>query len=517
MQLPQGHLQPAPRRLPARSVPPIPDLPPFKMTRIPKGGAYLLALLLASPALAQNLNCVMRSHVDKFPGAIAPTNNYAGVWGLVAKDGKEYVAVPARNGTIFYDCSNPAAPVEKAYITGPNPGGPNGYFWREANGYAGDYFYVSSEHGAIQVVSMATPSVPALIGSFGSQAHTVSVDVGAKKLWASGGNYNGCAVFDLAVSFTNPPRINNGGFSQPYVHDCYPIRGYGYFAQIFDGNFQIRNITNVVNPPVISTTRTPGAFTHNVWTNDDDTIAVTADETHGGCLAIYDITNKAAPVLKSTWCSPGGATVHNVFIKERVAHFSCYTDGYWAVDISDPTNPVTVARYDTSTEVGNDYRGCWGCYPFQPSGVIYLTDMQSGFWIVQPTAGVPLSYGAGAAGTGGLVPMLEHAGGPLKVGNANFRFTGQRMRAASPAALVLGVARASTPFLGITLLVDLGLPNLAISVTTSGTGTASVPVAVPNVPALANAAIDAQWLVADPNGPAGVLAASPGWECRIAP
>jgi choice-of-anchor B domain-containing protein len=478
--------------------------------------AAVLAVLIPC-ASAQNLNCNLRAHIDKFPGAVPPVNNYAGVWGLVANDSKEYAAVTARTGTIFYDCANPSAPVEKAFIAGPNPGASTGYFWREANGYRGDYFYLSSEHGSLQAISMANPSLPALVGTFGSYAHTVSVDVGAKKLWASGGNYNGCAVFDLASSFTNPTRVTNGGFSSPYVHDCYPIRGFGYFAEIFDGNFQIRNITNVVNPPVLSTVRTPGAFTHNVWTTDDDTIAVTADENHGGCLTVYDISNKALPVQKSTWCSPGGATVHNVFIKERIAHFSCYTDGYWAIDISDPTNPVAVAHYDTTTEVGNDYRGDWGCYPFQPSGVVYLTDMQTGFWIVEPTAGVPIAYGAGSAGTGGLVPLLEHAGGPFKVGNLGYKFSAQRLLPSSQAALVLGVARANVPLLGTNLLIDLTQTYVVIPGTTTSNGTLVVAAGVPANPAFANAKITAQVFVADPNGPGGVLSASAGWECKIAP
>lgn len=486
--------------------------------------AATIAALMALPAFGQNLNAISRVRVDKFPGAIPPTNNYAGVWGVVGSDGKEYAAVPARTGTIFYDCTNPSAPVEKAFIPGPLPSGSTGYFWREANGYKGDYIYLSSEHGALQCVSMLTPATPALIGSFGGSAHTVTVDEGAKKLWASGGSYNGCGVFDLALSLTNPPRITNGGFSSPYVHDCYVLRGYGYFAQIFNGNFQIRNVaTTVVNPPILSTTTTPGAFTHNVWTTDDDTIAVTADENQGGCLTVYDISNKAAPIKKSTWCSPGGATVHNVFIKERIAHFSSYTDGYWAIDISDPTTPVAIAHYDTTSEVGSDYRGCWGCYPYQPSGMIYLTDMQTGFWIVEPTAGVPLSYGAGSAGTGGFVPRVEHAGGPFKVGNTNFKFTAQNLRGGASCALVLGVGRATTPLLGVNLLVDLAQPYVVLSATASGTsgtggaGSISIPVGIPNNPAFAMQKFDAQVLAIDPGSTGGFLSASPGWEAKIAP
>ena len=77
---------------------------PAMIRTLPLHAAALATLLPC--AFAQNLNCNLRAHVDKFPGAIVPANNYAGVWGLVANDSKEYAAVPARSGTIFYDCSN---------------------------------------------------------------------------------------------------------------------------------------------------------------------------------------------------------------------------------------------------------------------------------------------------------------------------------------------------------------------------------------------------------------------------
>src|SRR4029434_9354829 len=99
---------------------------------------------------------------------------------------------------------------------------------------------------------------------------------------------------------------------------------------------------------------------------------VTTDENHGGCLTFYDVTNKSAPVQLSTFCSPSGATVHNAFILGKVCFLASYSAGFYAVDVSDPTTPRLICSYDTSPQTNNDYHGCWGCYPFQPSGNIYL-------------------------------------------------------------------------------------------------------------------------------------------------
>ncbi|MCC6671147.1 MAG: choice-of-anchor B family protein [Planctomycetes bacterium] len=475
-------------------------------------------VVLAALAHAQNLNTRLVGSANKFPGAVTPTNNYAGVWGIVGRNGKEYAIVPARTGTVIYDCSNPATPVERGFIAGPGSTS-QPYFWREANSY-GDYVYISSEHGPLQVINMTNPDAPALAGTFGTTAHTVSVDPGTGVLWASGGGPRGCVLFNVAANPIAPAELRR--YTTDYVHDCLPIRGYAYLAQIFSGNMRILSTANIGSGlPIVSTTTTPGRFTHNVWVTDDDKLAVTADENQGGCLTVYDISNKAAPVQRSTWCSPNGATVHNVFIKGKVAHFSSYSDGYWAIDISKPTSPKPVARFDTNALTGSDYHGCWGCYPFQPSGLIYLTDMQTGFFIVEVTAGVPNHYGKGTAGTGGLVPTIDYAGGFAQVGNGTFAIEGTQMRGGSSAALILGVAATNQSVLGIDLLVDLGQPNVVFTSATggnggvAGSGSANIPVPLPNTPGIAGATLYAQYVVADPTNPAG-LSASRGMKVTIA-
>jgi hypothetical protein len=253
-----------------------------------------------------------------------------------------------------------------------------------------------------------------------------------------------------------------------------------------------------------------------VWVTDDDRIAVTCDENQGGCLTVYDVSNKAAPAQRSTWCSPHGATVHNVFLKSQVAHFSSYSAGYYAVDVSVPATPRLIASFDTTALGGNSYHGCWGCYPFQPSGVIYLSDMQTGFWIVEPTCGVARHYGAGTAGTGGQVPLLDYTGGYAQVARATFGLAGARIAPNAPVALVLGAAQASVNVLGITLLVDVGQPIVIVSGQADAQGNVNFAVPIPNQGALAHQTFHAQLISADAGAPQG-LAASRGFTVTICP
>ncbi|HLU39334.1 MAG TPA: hypothetical protein VK081_08100, partial [Planctomycetota bacterium] len=223
------------------------------------GRTCLAAALLATFASSQGVNCRLLARMDKYPGATSPTNNYAGVWGLVV-NGREIGVVPARFGTIFYDCTNPSAPVELGEISGAGSGS-QPYFWREANSY-GDHVYISSEHQQLQAVSLATGS-PVLAATFGQRSHTLSIDRDNGRLWANGGSNpgGGCTIYDLTASLTAPPVLTT--YRSAYVHDCYPYGGYTYLAQINNGNVRILDTRNFPTLTTASTTTTPGQFTHN--------------------------------------------------------------------------------------------------------------------------------------------------------------------------------------------------------------------------------------------------------------
>lgn len=474
--------------------------------------AAVAACSLSSFLSAQTLNARLLARVDKYPGAVSPQNNYAGIWGMVV-NGREIAVVPERFGTVFYDCTNPAAPTELGEIAGPGSGS-SPYFWREADSY-GDYAYISSEHGPVQIIALAS-GTPVLVRTFGPSSHSLSVDQSNGRLWTNGGANpgGGCTIFDLAANQTNPPQI--GTYSSAYVHDCQPNGDYTYLAQIFSGNVRILDARNFPTLTIASTRTTPGQFTHNAWVNKDATLMVTTDENHGGCLAFWDITLKTAPIQISTFCSPTGATVHNAFILGKVCFLSSYSAGFYAVDISEPQTPRLICSYDTSPQTNNDYHGCWGCFPFQPSGNIYLTDMQTGFHVVEPTCGVPLQYGTATPGTAGKAPTLDYGGGFAQVNRTTFKLEVTDAAASAPLALFVGSAAASTPIFGITLNVDLTQPYVQLVAGADAGGRAALNVPIPAQASLGGGTIYAQVVTADVAGPQGI-AASRGFRVTICP
>ncbi len=71
---------------------------------------------------------------------------------------------------------------------------------------------------------------------------------------------------------------------------------------------------------------------------------------------------------------------------------SCYQDGLFIYDISQPANTAVAGYFDTHPQGGvnvndyfnTDYRGNWGAYPYLPSGIIIAQDMQNGVFILDP-------------------------------------------------------------------------------------------------------------------------------------
>ncbi len=343
--------------------------------------AFALASSLLAPSVsAQGFNCQLLGTFPFQAGA-----NFNDVWGYVAPNGDEYALLGATTGMIVVDCTNPAQPVQRGYFPWATS------TWRDMRTY-GHYAYVSSEGGAgFQIIDLANPNAPVSLGTFGTgnsnNAHNVCIDTGTGKLYLIGCN-TGTPVYDLAANPANPPFLGYalGSGNSNYFHDLCVENGYAYGSMIYNGVLRIIDVTQGLsfNSGTRSNAPTPSAFTHNAWPNAAGTICVTTDERAGGVVKFFDITNKSAPIPLGQFTPNTGSIPHNAFIIGNLCHVSWYTEGYQCIDISDPMNPVQVAAYDTWPGPTGGYNGAWGCYPFQPSGNIYISDISTGLYIVRP-------------------------------------------------------------------------------------------------------------------------------------
>jgi hypothetical protein len=144
-----------------------------------------------------------------------------------------------------------------------------------------------------------------------------------------------------------------------------------------------------------------------LFTADEDFCKTSGSGTEKGYsyLRIYDYRNLAAPVRIGEYRTPnslgsndqkaGDYVIHNPLIKGTTVYASWYSDGVRVIDASNPRAPREVAYFvppRTNNPVSPSQRGVltntpqvWGVAVDDTTGLIYLSDMNSGLWIVQRT------------------------------------------------------------------------------------------------------------------------------------
>jgi choice-of-anchor B domain-containing protein len=340
--------------------------------------SLLVLAVLSSSAAAQPENTFNVSRLSRLDQHV----EYNDIWGYTAPDGREYALLGRTDGVSIVNVTDPVAPYETGDFPGP------GCTWRDLKTF-NQYLYVVNDcAGGVDVIDLTDPENPTYANLFGTQhmshAHNVAIDTGTGILYAVG-TQNGMHVYDLNANPTNPPRIET--WTQDYIHDISVKDGMGHAAAIYAGEYRIFDVTNPSNISTLDVEQTYVAFAHSTWANEDNTIVVTADEDLGSRhLTFYDISNPSNMAIAGTYTESNLTVPHNPFIKDEICHVSWYTEGYVALDISDPGNPVKIGRFDSTPNAGpgdsNPFVGFWGCYPFQESGFIYATDRAKGLYVL---------------------------------------------------------------------------------------------------------------------------------------
>lgn len=347
----------------------------------------LLCLLAVSTTLFSQLNTTLRSQVD-YDVAVND------VWGYVAPDGTEYAIVGLDDGISFVSLADPDNAVEVVKISGDNS------IWRDMKTF-GQYAYNVADQGAEGIsafdlrflpdsVPFKKTTYPDLIGNGREfrQAHNLYIDVNAGRLYTAGGsraiNDGGILVFDLTMDPMTPTYLGKG--PETYSHDVYVVDDTLYCSEIYDGEIAMYDISDLDNPVTLGTARTPFDFTHNAWTTDDQQHIFTTDERANAPVAAYDISDKSD--IKETFqfrplgSINTGTIPHNVHVIDDYLSISYYTDGLVVADASKPDNIIEVANYDTWSGNNGGFNGCWGAYPFLPSGLTLASDRSTGLYVI---------------------------------------------------------------------------------------------------------------------------------------
>ena len=314
------------------------------------------------------------------------------IWGW-SNGVQEYAIVGGNDGTSVVDVTNPANPVEVFYEPGVNS------IWRDIKTYNG-YAYVTTEgndttiaeNGLLIIDLNSLPGNTNLSTTYYTgpnnakwqSAHNLYIDEnGICYIFGANRGNGGCIMLDLNTSPTNPAEIAD--IDNWYVHDGVARGDTLYLAHITDGFMTMWDVFNPANPSMLGQQTTPGSFSHNLWMSDDGNYIYTTDEITNGYIGEYDISDPTNMVeLDRVQSSPGMDVIpHNVHFIDDYIVTSYYRDGVVIHDVSNKGNMVEVGSFDTSPSFdGDGFNGCWGVYPWLPSGNIIASDIEEGLYVL---------------------------------------------------------------------------------------------------------------------------------------
>ncbi len=250
-------------------------------------------------------------------------------------------------------------------------------------------------------------------------AHNVAINEKtgfAYVVGASSGPQGGCAGGLHMVNIQDPADPTFAGcFSEDgYTHDvqCVTYAGpdadytgreicfasNGGFGEDFD-RYTIVDVTDKANPVLITQMLYPTAgYAHQGWLTEDQRYFVAndeLDETGFGLptrTLVFDVSDLDEAEFLDAYTHPTVSTDHNLYVKDRYVYASNYTSGLRILD----TNEIeanssdilsTVAFFDTqpsSDRPGFNDGGSWSNYPFFASGVVIVSDITGGLFILDP-------------------------------------------------------------------------------------------------------------------------------------
>ena len=329
---------------------------------------------------------------------------YSDVWGYAA-NGREYAIIGSARYIYFFDVTNPAN------ITLVDKFGPyTSTSWREFKTY-GHYAYAvtdGADAGGLRIFDLQNlPDTVVQVRqttAFFGKCHMPFIDEANGRLYCAGTDTrnNGIIVLDLSVRPDSPSLIINQAMPRGYIHDVYVKNNVMYASHIYSGYISQYNCTGSSCTGELSTYQTTG-YNHSSFMNADQTYLINAIETAGHPLWYFPINGDGtingtnikkfkSKTLREQYpagpASDTGNIGHNPYIVGNLAYVSYYTDGVQVFDISNVNNIRRVAYFDTDrghTAYTPVFRGCWGTYPFLPSGNILASDIQSGLWVFSLT------------------------------------------------------------------------------------------------------------------------------------
>ncbi len=323
-------------------------------------------------------------------------------------DNKEYALVGLSNKTSFVDITDPTDPKYLGYL----PTQTGNAIWRDMKVYNNYMFVVSdgnSNHG-MQVFDLTRlrgvdPNNPqtfnndAWYGSV-SSSHNVVINEDTGFAYIVGSNQANGGLHAVDISNPTSPTFAGNFSADGYTHDAQVVTYHGPDADYAgreiafcanEDTVTIVDVTNKSNMTMVSrNVYAQDQYTHQGWLSEDHRYFYMGDEldesSYGGPTRthIFDCQDLDNPNYVGFYSGVESTIDHNLYVKGDYLYQANYTSGLRVLDISNPTQPVEIAFFDTyPAGNGVSFNGAWSCYPYFDSGTILVSDIQSGLFLVR--------------------------------------------------------------------------------------------------------------------------------------
>lgn len=357
------------------------------------GAADTLAIQIVARGLSGSFSVVGRGQVTaRFTSDLWVHGDYAytGTWSV--RNGE------AGNRLYTWDVSTPSTPIlmDSLMLAATTV---NDVKIR-ADGTLGVSTHEGSPPNGITLFDLTDPAHPQAITRFTSE-----LESGVHNVWIEG-DFVYVAVDGPVglriVDISNPssPVIAARFYAgSSFLHDIYVRDGLAFLSH-WDAGLIILDVGNGVangspaNPVEVSRIQTAGGNVHNAWfwPAADYVFVGEEDFSAPGVMHVVDVSDLSNPTEVGTFAVPG-TTPHNFWVDEArgILYAAWYENGLRALDVSGELmgtidlqgREITSIQYGSGSGCGGGSATCtWA--PQLHRGLVYLSDLNSGLWVLQP-------------------------------------------------------------------------------------------------------------------------------------
>lgn len=401
----------------------------FKLLRPALLVLMLLLLAAAAPAHDEDdppkgdpSNVATRPCVDGFAGpypcrhvdleSFVPWNTLGGgrssdVWGWHdAARGREYVLVVRDVGTSFFDVTDPHQPE----LLGVLDGVPSGF--GDVKVYADHAFIVSDSSGSLgmhifdlrRLRNVAAPPesfTADLVYREFTESHNLAINQESGVLYAVDTDTCNQGLHMVDVRDPRNPVFAGCFGDSGMIHDVQCVNYHGPDADYAGreiclassaDDLAIVDVTDKAAPRWIASFDYPGrGFVHQGWLTEDQATFLMNDESDEGGgrptrTYLVDVRDLDRPVLAGIHRHPSRAIDHNLYVRGDLVFEANYVSGLRVLDLDDADRGVLreVAFFDVLPDLDEPvFNGAWTAYPYLPSGLIAVSSIDEGLFLLR--------------------------------------------------------------------------------------------------------------------------------------